>query len=66
MREAARHPVGVRWCFHCRARRHFDHVIHQPTNPDSYYGPRASIECAWCHTTDSDLFPGRYREWEEP
>jgi len=29
------------------------------------YGPIRKVECATCHAIDSDLFPGREREWED-
>lgn len=63
--EVSRTPHGtIRWCYHCRARRPFELVVLAPTEP-SYYGPSPHIECTTCHTHDGDLFPGRYREWEE-
>jgi hypothetical protein len=66
MEETHRRPDGERWCFVCRKRTAFDYVVMMPVidreNP-SYYGPTSSIECATCHTDDSDLFPGREREW---
>lgn len=64
MVETQRHGVGERWCFGCRQRREFVHVVMSPDGP-SYYGPHPAIRCATCNTTDSDLFPGRYREWDE-
>lgn len=68
MEEVMRKPDGEpRYCFVCRTRRAFDYVNMAPVpdreNP-SYYGPTPSIECQHCHTTDGDMFPGRYREWE--
>ena len=55
---------GVRWCFYCRARVRFIHRVHTPTDPMSYYGPHASIECERGHH-DGDCFPGTTREWSE-
>lgn len=34
-------------------------------NTGAWYGPSTQIECCVCHLTDGDLFPGRYREWED-
>ena len=63
-REVRREQDGeIRWCFHCRKVRTFEFVVSAPTGP-SYYGPNAAVQCATCHTTDGDLFPGRCREWE--
>jgi hypothetical protein len=55
---------GVRWCFLCRKRAPFTLTVHVPTDPMSYYGPHASIECERGHN-NGDLFPGRIREWSE-
>jgi hypothetical protein len=55
----------VRWCFVCRKRVAFTRTIHTPTDPMSYYGPHASIECERGHS-DGDVFPGYVRECEEP
>lgn len=63
-----RKPNGeVRWCFYCRARVAFDFVVRGNTDPDydDYYGPAPSIECAEKGHGDGDMFPGRYREWDE-
>lgn len=65
MREHSRQADGEpRWCFTCRKVRSFMFVV---TVPDgmSYYGPNAGVECSTCQVVDADLFPGRYREWEE-
>ena len=65
MRETVREQDGMeRWCFCCRAKRVFEFVVSSPVGI-SYYGPNAYIECVTCRTTDGDMFPGRYREWEE-
>lgn len=65
MREHTREPHGVtRWCFVCHKHCDFELVITVPDGP-SYYGPNARIECVACKTNDGDLFPGRYRTWEE-
>jgi hypothetical protein len=66
MREAARHPVGVRWCFHCRHRREFTQVVLAPVDRESWYPTSVEIQCAQCRTVDGDLFPGHTREWDEP
>lgn len=63
MEEYSRKALGERWCFRCRRRRPFDRVVLVPTRP-SYYGPEVSVRCENGHD-DGDLFPGRYREWEE-
>ena len=63
-REVKREPDGKdRWCFHCRKHRAFEYVVSAPVGV-SYYGPNVRVECATCHTSDGDLFPGRIREWE--
>ena len=63
LEEIARRPHGaMRHCFRCRAKRQFEYVVLAPVELSSY-GPTPSIECATCHVTDSDLFPGREREW---
>lgn len=64
MKEHSREPHGeLRWCFRCRAHRQFWLVVKVPDGL-SYYGPEASVRCTICDTSDGDLFPGRYREWE--
>lgn len=62
MEEIARRSEGERWCFVCRKRREFEHVITATIEP-SYYGPNHRIECTVCKTTDGDCFPGSEREW---
>lgn len=62
--ETHRESVGERWCFYCRKRRDFDHVVKSPVEM-SYYGPTPSIRCSSCDKPDADLFPGREREWVE-
>jgi hypothetical protein len=58
-------PDGApRWCFYCRKRVQFTRTIHVPTDPMSYYGPHASIDCERGHY-DGDCFPGTVREWSE-
>jgi hypothetical protein len=61
--EVFRKADGERWCFVCRKRRVFDYVAKRPTDPMSWYGPYAQIECTVCKTVDGDCFPGREREW---
>jgi hypothetical protein len=72
MEEVSRKPNGERWCFVCRKRREFEHVITRPVlDPNvpledqtgAWYGPTHQIECGTCHTVDGDCFPGREREW---
>lgn len=53
-----------RWCFRCRRIREFHLVVWSPVER-SYYGPVPGIECSTCGLQDGDLFPGRFREWEE-
>ena len=67
MEETHREQHGeVRWCFKCRKRRRFDYVVLSPTTETGWYwGPVPRIECAECHTSNGDLFPGWSREWEE-
>jgi hypothetical protein len=68
MEETFRRPDGERWCFRCKSRRPFDYVVNSPVedreNP-SWYGPSPSIQCSTCGLVDGDMFPGRYREWED-
>lgn len=65
LREAFRLRDGKeRWCFRCRAKRTFEYVAAAPIGM-SYYGPTPRVECATCHLTDGDLFPGNNREWED-
>lgn len=52
-----------RWCFTCRKVREFRFIVRAPTEI-SYYGPEGDIKCGTCRTSDGDLFPGRFREWE--
>ena len=65
MREHSRTSVGTRWCFRCRHRCEMWHVVSVP-NGESWHGPEEHIECGDCAARNSDLFPGRIREWEEP
>lgn len=59
-------PDGVgRWCFTCRKRRTFTFRVHTPDDPTSCYGPHFTVRCDVCSTTDGDLFPGTWREWDE-
>lgn len=58
--------VGERWCFRCRTRSDFQFVIHTPVSVESYYDPTPSIRCGTCQRPDTDLFPGRYRDWNQP
>ena len=53
----------TRWCFTCRTRREFRYIVMAPVVMD-WYGPNADVKCGHCKTSDSDLFPGREREWE--
>jgi hypothetical protein len=55
---------GEHWCFYCRKWVEFTLRVHVPDDPMSYYGPHVSIKCERGHD-DGDLFPGRYREWED-
>ncbi len=55
---------GEKWCFTCRARREFEYGVLRPTER-SYYDPIPRIRCMRCKSSDSDLFPGRVREWTE-
>lgn len=64
MKITTQRPDGdPRWCFVCRKRRPFEFVVWSPVGL-SYYDPNPSIRCTVCETSDSDLFPGRQREWE--
>lgn len=63
MKEIFRKSEGEKWCFHCRKRREFFYVVTAPIEP-SYYGPNPDVKCGHCNTSDADLFPGGYREWE--
>jgi len=62
--EVFRVALGEKFCFRCRQRRDFAHVRTASVEP-SYYGPIDTIVCETCGTEDSDLFPGRWREWGE-
>jgi len=65
MREVVRRSDGgPRWCFRCRKVRAFVFRVMSPGRM-SYYGPVPSIRCGTCELLDGDLFPGRFREWEE-
>jgi len=64
MKEVSRTSEGIRWCFSCRKRVEFNQIIKIPDGM-SYYGPSIEIACSSCGSIDSDLFPGRIREWEE-
>jgi hypothetical protein len=81
MAETSRRPDGTRYCFECRNHREFFYVVDHPIvttwcpldgsgmvefSTGAYYGPSSSIRCETCGITDSDMFPGTYREWEEP
>jgi hypothetical protein len=64
MKEASRTHEGIKWCFSCRKRQEFVRIVMVPDGM-SYYGPSIEITCLECKEIDSDLFPGRTREWEE-
>lgn len=61
-KEGSRRSLGDRWCFHCRARHEFWHVVMVPDGL-SYYGPH--IEIQGIKDGCTDLFPGWTREWSE-
>lgn len=60
-----------RWCFVCRKHRDFDLVTRTPILSGDfgdacyYYGPHWQIECTHCKAVDGDLFPGRWRQWDD-
>lgn len=55
----------VSWCFHCRARRAHLREIHRPTDIEGmWWGSTVRVRCAACRTTDGDMFPGTWREWD--
>lgn len=60
--EVYRRDIGEKYCFVCRKRRDFAHIVMAPTGM-SWYGPHDRIECTTCKTVDGDCFPGTYREW---
>lgn len=62
MKEHGRRSMGVKWCFRCRVRHEFFHVVMAPVGL-SYYGPH--VEIHGVRNDCSDLFPGWTREWEE-
>lgn len=62
MKEHSRRSLGDKWCFHCRKRHEFSHVVMAPDGL-SYYGPHVEIQGV--RQDCSDLFPGWYREWDE-
>lgn len=64
MREHSRRSEGIKWCFRCRTRCEMWRVV-AVSDGESYYGPTVHIECGGCRAVDSDLFPGRIREWDE-
>jgi hypothetical protein len=64
MKEDSRISEGIKWCFSCRQRVEFERIVMVPDGI-SYYGPSIEITCSACGSIDSDLFPGRVREWEE-
>lgn len=64
MVESSRTAEGVRWCFACRRRVEFVRIVMVPDGL-SYYGPTVDVRCSECGVIDGDLFPGRYREWDE-
>jgi len=65
MEVVSRQPDGdPRWCFRERKTRTFELVITAPVGI-SYYGPNPAIRCTSCGGRDTDLFPGREREWSE-
>ena len=54
------------WCFTCRARRDFVWFVYRvPGDTIEYCDPYGRVECIECRTEDSDLFPGRSREYED-
>ena len=63
MEEISRRSLGEKYCFVCRRRRDFEHVISAPVGL-SYYGPTTQIECTHCGKIDGDVFPGHSREQE--
>ena len=65
MKEYNRTPMGEQWCFHCRKRTNFHLVVSIPTDIPSYYAPSARTVCETCGGTDTDLFPGWERTYDE-
>lgn len=65
MRLIREEDLGERWCFVCRKRLEFVFQVHTPVDEMSYYGPSGSVRCKPRGHYDGDLFPGRFREWDE-
>jgi hypothetical protein len=63
--EISREIIGERWCFRCRKRCDFAHIVRAQRNGADYYGPSHTIRCANCTAIDGDLFPGRERIWND-
>lgn len=56
--EYKREPLGVKWCFRCRAHLPHDWVlIGDPPEIMSYYDPQWVKECSRCEKDYTD-FPG--------
>lgn len=60
----SRESLGERWCFRCRKRRDFELTVEGEPMP-TWYAPMPMVKCKTCGLLDGDLFPGRFREWDE-
>lgn len=69
MTEHKRWDEGVLWCFQCRKRVQFWQIVKVASREDieatmGFWTHSRTIECERGHV-NGDLFPGRWREWDE-
>lgn len=69
MTERKRWDEGVMWCFHCRKRVQFWQVLLVASKEAieasmGFWTHTRRIECEHGHL-NGDLFPGRWREWDD-
>jgi hypothetical protein len=58
-------PHALRWCFTCRATTEHSTVTSAPVG-ESIDTPLVEVHCLSCGGKDTDLFPGKEREDDQP
>jgi hypothetical protein len=63
--EVAERGSAIRWCFTCRRNTDHSTVATAPVG-ESVDTPLVEVRCLGCGGKDTDLFPGREREDDQP